>query len=655
MVGTGSSAYYVVSYTDKDGVFHKIVHETSESSVGTETTKEFAEVETINSTSELGFSGVIGGIKKYQGNTMLDLGGVSESGTLGNAIKHLISLGVHIDADDTNNVFAIKNINNETIGSITLGTNATNGAAELTFAAGSDSFTASLPNLAYDSSNQMLKMVEADGTQTNLIKMSNLQIKGVGSTLPYWDTTATPAVSREANDATGAPHWAVGDLYLVEDSSTTPSTYNLHVCTSATDDGTYYVYTWENIGSINNVSLQADQVEFTPISGLSQTNVQDAIEALVRLINKTTDTRLATTVEEGFYIVDSEGNIGLKLDENGFDVATISTHLRTLIQNINGGGSSGGDTVIIESEKSWTANILLIGNSYSADAVAYLPKLLEMTNLRDFTIGILYQGSTDLAYHKNSLTGTANTYTYWEFAKTNGYWSQETSVDIFTGIDKKRWDFILTHQLSNDSTNITKIDRDLPIIVSKIKEYLNESYVPKFGYVLTPAWGHTNASYSDPAQSDTMWSGINNVGKHILELKSTTYSGIDLLVPIHTAIQNARTNATLSEYGADLQVTRSDKHIERGIGRLIQAFTFYKSIQEYFRNDADWSADYIWKPINGTNVIRADYTPQTTTWFPLNDNTNGYSFNTITDTALASAINAVKLAVWNSFNITTIK
>lgn len=187
---------------------------------------------------------------------------------------------VAVDVDTTTKVFAIKNINNVTVGSITLGTNATNGAAELTFVAGSDSFVASLPNLAYDSSNQMLKMVEANGTQTNLIKLSNLQIKGVGSTLPCWDTTATPdPVSREAKVATGAPHWAIGDLFLRENSSTTPSTFDLCVCTDVVDDGTYYNYSWENIGSINNVSLQADQVEFdNSTNGFEATDVQGAIE-----------------------------------------------------------------------------------------------------------------------------------------------------------------------------------------------------------------------------------------------------------------------------------------------------------------------------------------------------------------------------------------
>lgn len=191
---------------------------------------------------------------------------------------------VAVDVDTTTKVFAIKNINNVTVGSITLGTNATNGAAKLTFVAGSDSFVASLPNLAYDSSNQMLKMVKADGTQTNLIKLSNLQIKGVGSTLPCWDTTATPdPVSREAKVATGAPHWAIGDLFLLENSSTTPSTFNLCVCTNVVDDGTYYNYSWENIGSINTPSLDASLIDYDDTNtqfGDSTNNVQKAIEKL---------------------------------------------------------------------------------------------------------------------------------------------------------------------------------------------------------------------------------------------------------------------------------------------------------------------------------------------------------------------------------------
>ena len=220
---------YTIKYVDGEGVLHIITHDSSNSK--TTTTKDLSE-------------------------------------------------SVHIDADNVNKVFAIKDNKGTTIGSITLGTNATNGAAKLTFVAGSDSFVASLPNLAYDSSNQMLKMVKADGTQTNLIKLSNLQIKGVGSTLPCWDTTATPdPVSREANVATGAPHWAIGDLFLLENSSTTPSTFNLCVCTNVVDDGTYYNYSWENIGSINDVSLVADQVGLNSTK-LIATDVKTGLEEL---------------------------------------------------------------------------------------------------------------------------------------------------------------------------------------------------------------------------------------------------------------------------------------------------------------------------------------------------------------------------------------
>ena len=186
-----------------------------------------------------------------------------------------LSESVHIDADDTNNVFAIKDNKGTTIGSITLGTNATNGAAELTFVAGSNQFTATLPNLTYDSTTQMLKMVDAGGNESNLIKLSNLQIKTVFDYNTY-EGNAPTSVDKNA--------YAVGDLALVEkqDTTTTPATvsYKLAVVQSVTAGSLNDTVQWQEIGSINNVSLQADQVSFTPNGGLSSTNVQGAINQL---------------------------------------------------------------------------------------------------------------------------------------------------------------------------------------------------------------------------------------------------------------------------------------------------------------------------------------------------------------------------------------
>ena len=161
-----------------------------------------------------------------------------------------LSESVHIDADDTNNVFAIKNINNETTGSITVGTNATNGAAELTFVAGSNQFTATLPNLDYDSSRQMLKYIDANGDDHDLIRLSNLQIKEV---IAYQGSVSfTPAIGDLILEANSA-----GDGYILEVFNGTG---------------------WTSLGSINNVSLQADQISFTSNSGLTSTNVRAAIE-----------------------------------------------------------------------------------------------------------------------------------------------------------------------------------------------------------------------------------------------------------------------------------------------------------------------------------------------------------------------------------------
>jgi hypothetical protein len=179
---------------------------------------------------------------------VFDIGGVDTNGTLHNKIKN----AVHVDVDTNNDTFpktfAVKNIKGDTIGSIALST-AASGAAELTFVAGSNQFTVTLPNLTYDSQRQMLQYVDAGGDDHDLIRLSNLQIKYVGSTDPSTGT------------------WALGDLILVGNDN---DGYELKVYTGSA---------WSPLGSINNVSLQADQVRLASTK-LKTTNVKDGLEEL---------------------------------------------------------------------------------------------------------------------------------------------------------------------------------------------------------------------------------------------------------------------------------------------------------------------------------------------------------------------------------------
>ena len=167
-------------------------------------------------------------------------------------------------------------------------------------------FSSMLPGLKIE--GNVLKYSDSVGTWHDGFTLSALTIKGVYST-----------------DPSGT--WNLGDLILVGATNN----YTLKVY-----DGT----NWQPVGSINNLTLDAEHISFSPTSELPSTNVQDAIEKVNRNtgLNRTLINgigyRVRTTQEDGFSVCDSDGNVVMKYDENGFDTTHLSTHISSLIKNL---------------------------------------------------------------------------------------------------------------------------------------------------------------------------------------------------------------------------------------------------------------------------------------------------------------------------------
>lgn len=283
MVGTGSSAYYVVSYTDKDGVFHQITHTSQADSTGSETTKEFVELEHPNVIPQ--GAKEIGGIGERNGHTFIDLIG-SNSSDLGGYINNL-------SVEVSNDEFIFKKSDGTALFKITKGTSGDNtylNFIELT-SGNDDEVSAAIPILGFNSQNQMLQYNNGSGW-VNIMKLSNLQIKDV--TEDDLDTYMTGQAytldsSTNTYEITGQtstePLYAKGDLILASNGDSNNPGFILYVCSlseespSATPNMSDYSLQFVDLGSINDVSLVADQVKFdNSQSGLSAETVQGAIE-----------------------------------------------------------------------------------------------------------------------------------------------------------------------------------------------------------------------------------------------------------------------------------------------------------------------------------------------------------------------------------------
>ena len=338
-------------------------------------------------------------------------------------------------------------------------------------------------------------------------------------------------------------------------------------------------------------------------------SIEDKIESNVGG-GDTNNTEGVETIENGFYIVDNNGNIGLKYDKSGFQVVKAKPM----------------PSVMIETEP----YILIIGNSFSVDVSVYLPKLLESNDIK-FTIGIVDYPGKGLNDHISALSNNASL-DYYEYDSEIGKWISVGKLSTKTVLNRTEWNAIFLHEVSGNSTSWTTIKTDLGSLIDKLKNEI--SYDVSFGYILTAAYGINSSGYSDD-----MWNGINLVGKNLM-----SWDDIKMLIPIHTGIENARTNVILQSYGDDLMASSTDRHIEDGVGRYIESCVFYTYIRQFYGLYKDVrEGEFV--PTYGENVSGSGetYFPQTS------------SFAAISEDAKRLAIKSALMAVARPFEITKIK
>lgn len=249
---------------------------------------------------------------------------------------------------------------------------------------------------------------------------------------------------------------------------------------------------------------------------------------------------IVETNEDGFYVIDPNYNIGFSVDADGVH---------------------GVDSHEIAPTAENTMNVLVIGNSYSTDSFVYLPDLCKVAGI-SAKIAVLYIGGRSLAQHVSGWDSAS--YTYYKHIGGSS-WSTSSST-IPNALANEKWDWIVTHQVSDSSGMYDTIADPLDTIIKNCINALD--YPVKFAYLSTPAWGTQNTgwgdNYTDQADMfNKIVSAVQQVAKN---------HAIDTIIPVTAAIQNAR-QTSLQVYGADLFASTSDRHLEDGIARLVASYT----------------------------------------------------------------------------------
>lgn len=229
--------------------------------------------------------------------------------------------------------------------------------------------------------------------------------------------------------------------------------------------------------------------------------------------------------------------------------------------------------------------LLFVGNSYSRDAVMYVPKMLSSLGI-SYKIGILYHAGCTLQMHVENIGTEYYTYNYNE----NNEWLTVDNVTLEYGVKEDDWDFISFQQGSNKSgyISLSYLTPYLDTLLNTVNTYLLESSKFKgsveFVWLATPAYstealvstGNTNYQ-----TSDEMYEDIIRLSEYVVE----HYPVIKYYIPESTSIQNA-VHTTLAQYTGESVGDTSGKggalhynnHLLEGIGRQVASYSVLYSI-----------------------------------------------------------------------------
>jgi hypothetical protein len=214
--------------------------------------------------------------------------------------------------------------------------------------------------------------------------------------------------------------------------------------------------------------------------------------------------------------------------------------------------------------------ILVIGNSFSNDALTYLYDIVEKNDIEsEFILGHLDIGGSSLETHRvNALTD----YSEYNYQKTvNGVKTIFPLKSMKDVLQDETWDIVSIQQVSGKSGVLRTYNPHLNDLVDYIKRYsLNEEV--KIAFHMT--WAYESSSthpdfvnYNN--NQNTMYDSIVYVMENLIE----QHEDIDYIIPSGTAIQNLR-NSAIGD-----TLTRDGYHLNK-LGQYTAGLAWVKYLYE---------------------------------------------------------------------------
>lgn len=200
--------------------------------------------------------------------------------------------------------------------------------------------------------------------------------------------------------------------------------------------------------------------------------------------------------------------------------------------------------------KDRTLKVLMVGNSFSEDVSQYIHSIANSSGVNAI-FGNLYRPGESLEGHLTQINSNANSYTFHVRSSLNGQINhvQTPNVSFLTALKSEKWD-IITYQ---QSSSLSGVAESFSPFLESIIDFVNLNKTnPNLRHTLHMTWAYPSSStesgfanYSNNQQ--TMYTAIVNAYQQAM-----FDNDIDLVIPVGTAIQNARTISYLQTLHNDL-------------------------------------------------------------------------------------------------------
>lgn len=222
-------------------------------------------------------------------------------------------------------------------------------------------------------------------------------------------------------------------------------------------------------------------------------------------------------------------------------------------------------------------NLLIIGNSFSEDTMQWVYHIAFDAGVSAINLGVLYIGGSQLSQH---FYNARNDVAAYEFRRnsdeTHGQWVYEYNCKISNTLSRYAWDYVVLQQLSTQSGNEQSFG-ELPDMISYVKERAPQAHI-----LWNMTWSYDDfymGDLYDGSSAKMREAIVATVQKVIVPNKD-----IAMLIPVGTAIQNARTSSLTT-------LTRDGLHLNMLYGRYIAGLMLVRQVANRPIDDVTYMPD----------------------------------------------------------------